>query len=74
MATTEILTVTTQFTPLDLLLWRRFRSEATGRVERTIALNPGVCESVFLPIGSQVTVEIPDPTAAPVLPVVPLWS
>jgi hypothetical protein len=50
-----------EFTPLDLLLHRRFRSEAPGRVERTIDLNRGICDHAFLPVGTKVTVEIPDP-------------
>lgn len=73
--TTEVLTVSEDYLPLDLLLWRRFRSEAVGRVERTIGLNRGICEHVFLPVGSQVIVEIPDAAVrAPAVRVSRLWD
>lgn len=70
---TETITVATDFTPLDLLLWRRFRSEAPGRVERTIELNRHICDFIFLPIGTVVTVELPEPRTVS-LPKVQLWS
>lgn len=69
----EVLTVTQDFVTVDLLLFRRFRSEAVGRVERVIDLNRGICEFVYLPIGMQVLVDIPD-KSPPILPVVNVWS
>lgn len=73
MATLETLTVDQDYTPLDLLLWRRFRSEELGRVERTIELNRHICDHVYLPVGTVVTIEIPDPKPIK-RPVVNLWT
>lgn len=69
----ESLTVTADDTTLDFLLWARFRSEAPGRVERTIALNRGICAGVILPVGTVVLVEIPD-ALPPARPAVRLWD
>lgn len=66
--TRETLTVMREQTPLDLLLWRRFRREVPGLVERTLALNPGLAGAgVMLPIGAKVVVDLPQaqPAAAP---------
>lgn len=72
--TTEVLTVEQDFTTLDLLVWRRFPGEATGRIERIMDRNPHVCDFVYLPIGTLVTVELPDPRAITRLPKVQLWE
>ncbi len=72
--TAEVLTVTTEFTPLDLLLFRRFRSEVPGRVGRTIDLNRGICDHAFLPVGTRVIVEIPEPPAATAPRLLNLWE
>lgn len=70
----ETLTVEAEFTTLDLLLWRRFRSEVSGRVERTIALNPGICREVYLPVGTIVRVDIPVQPVTITRPTVRLWE
>ena len=51
---TEILTCESALTPLDLLLWRRFRAEPDLRVESVLGLNPGLAETLFLKIGQKV--------------------
>jgi phage tail protein X len=61
MATETLPPVTTPFVPLDLLLYRRFGREIEGLVERTLSINPGLAEHAFLPIGTRVVVEIPEP-------------
>lgn len=62
MATTESLTVTSEWTTLDLLLWRRFRREVPGLVEDALSRNPGLARlGSFLPVGLSVTVAVPDP-------------
>ncbi len=62
--TTETLTVTTERTPLDLLLFRRFRREVPGLVEAVLALNPGLAaRGPYLPLGAQILVEIPAPAS-----------
>ncbi|MCW2318307.1 P2-like prophage tail protein X [Rhodoblastus acidophilus] len=57
---TEILTFNGS-TPLDLLLWRRYRRDIVGLVEQTLVANPhlaglGVCP----PRGTKVLVTIPE--------------
>ena len=60
----ETLTVTAEQTPLDLLLWWRFRREVPGLVEDTLRRNPGLAATgVFLPVGMTITVQTPAPEA-----------
>lgn len=60
--TIETLKVTTERTPLDLLLWRHYRREVPGLVERTLLRNPGLARlGAFLPVGATVAVETPAP-------------
>ncbi|MFM9860667.1 phage tail protein [Pseudoxanthobacter sp. M-2] len=62
----EILIVTDEWTPLDLLLFRRFREEVPGRVEAALDSNPGLSASgVFLPLGATVVVDVPVPVKGP---------
>ena len=63
---TEILTIPNDRTPLDLLLWRRFRREVPGLVEQTLMLpaNYGLADlGPFPPPGTKITVAIPAPAA-----------
>ncbi|ATQ67834.1 MULTISPECIES: tail protein X [Methylosinus] len=56
----DTLTVETDHTTLDLLLWRRYRREAKGLVEDTLARNPGLAAlGSILPIGTVVQVQAP---------------
>ena len=70
---TETLTVLTEQCPLDLLLWRRFKRDIPGLVEKTYALNPDlVFDNEFLKLGRKVIVPTPEPepkgrAAAPVI-------
>ena len=58
----ETLTVTTEQTTLDLLLWRRFRREVPGLVEDTLRRNPGLARiGVLLPVGMTIDVQTPAP-------------
>ena len=62
----EILTVVDEWTTLDLLLFRRFREEVPGRVEAALDGNPGLSAAcVFLPLGAQVTIDVPVPVKGP---------
>ena len=69
----ETLVVDQEFVTLDLALWRRFRTEAAGRVERHIGLNPHVCDHIFLPVGTILTIELPRASPA-AIPVISLWA
>jgi phage tail protein X len=66
VVTTEILIVANDApTPLDLLLFRRFRQDLPGLVERTLLLNPGLADlGPLLPRGARVLVEPPAPVSA----------
>ena len=71
----EILTVQADFTALDALLFRRYRREVPGLVERTYDLNPGLADfGPWLPVGAKIIVEPPEPTPARARPVVSLYD
>ena len=62
---TETLTVTADLTPLDLLLWRRFKVETPGLLESTLDAQPGLAAlGTYLPVGTRVKVEVPSPSAS----------
>lgn len=72
---TETLTFQTDDTPLDLLLWRRYRREVPGLVESALDTNYGLAAfGVEPPRGTAVTVEIPKPTATVSRPLVRLFD
>jgi len=62
----EVLTVTDEWTTLDLLLFRRFREEVPGRVEAALDGNPGVAAGgLVLPLGTRVVIDVPVPVKGP---------
>lgn len=75
--TIEALTVTSEFTTIDLLLWRRFRREVSGLVEDTLRRNPGLArKGIFLPVGTQLLVQTPPPppSGRAAVPVISLYD
>lgn len=59
---TETLTFPDDRTPLDKLLWLRFRREIPGLVEQTLAANPGLAGlGACPPRGTKVVVTLPAP-------------
>jgi phage tail protein X len=65
---TETLAFQNDFTPLDLLLYRRYRMEVPGLVEATLALNPGLADlGAFPPRGTAIIVTTPTPAAKKVV-------
>lgn len=76
MAHVETLTVTDAPTPLDLLLYRRFRAGYADLVEATLDANPGLAAlGPALPIGTEVTVTVPDrPAPAAGGKTISLWD
>lgn len=59
---TETLTFPNDETPLDKLLWRRFKREVPGLVEEVLASNPGLAAlGAFPPRGTKVVVTLPAP-------------
>jgi len=54
--------VSNPFTPLDLLLYRHFGREVPGLVEKTYDMNRDLADKgPYLPIGTVVRVEVPEP-------------
>ncbi len=71
----ETLTIPNDQTPVDLLLWRRFRREVPGLVEQTLAQNAGLADlGPFPPAGTKVVVTVPTPQAAVMKPVISLFD
>ena len=71
----ETLIVPNDQTPVDLLLWRRFRREVPGLVEQTLAHNPGLADlGPFPPAGTTVVVTAPSPQDAAAKPVISLFD
>lgn len=72
---TETLVVTTDRTPLDLLLFRRFKREVPGLVEATLATNPGLAAlGPYLPVGTVVVTPVPAAASAATRPLVSLYD
>ncbi len=72
--TIETLIVKEDFTTLDLLLWRRFGREIRGATDSTLAINQDLAElGPYLPVGTEVDIEIPQVKAEPVVKIVRLW-
>ena len=58
----DTLVVETDFTTLDLLLWRHYKREVSGLFEDTLRRNQNLARlGVFLPIGTKVKVNAPAP-------------
>lgn len=58
----DLVTVGSDYTPADLILWRRYRNRAPGMIERLLDDNPHLAKahrwSPFLPVGTQVRIPI----------------
>ncbi|MFC2252512.1 tail protein X [Labrys portucalensis] len=71
----ETLTVSAQYTPLDLLIWRRFRDGSAGMVEVAFDGNAGLADAgPFLPVGTEVQVDLPEVRRNKPRPLVRLWD
>lgn len=76
MTATETVVVKDDAMTLDLLVWRRFKHQKPGLVERTLSLNPGLADmGVHIPVGTKVILPVEAPGTAPAQrPVVRLWD
>lgn len=77
MTTTyETIIVADDALPLDLLVWRRFRTRTPKLVERILALNHGLSDlGQFIPVGTEVVLPIDASDKRPAQkPVVRLWG
>lgn len=60
---------------IDNILWRRFRRQTPGLVEKTLDLNPGLAGmGAFIPHGTLVLLPIEAPSKTRVVPVIKLWD
>lgn len=68
--------VRSEFTPIDLLLFRYYRREVPGLVEDTLGRNTGLADHVYLPVGTVVAVDRPDPDVGrrAAIPVIQLYE
>lgn len=63
--TTETLIVTSDFSTVASMVWRRFKAPMLGVVEDAYERNPGLCElGPILPLGTQFVIRVPIQTAA----------
>lgn len=59
---TETVVVKGEAITLSLLVWRRFKKQSTGFVERVLDLNPGLADlGPFIPVGTAVLFPIEAP-------------
>jgi phage tail protein X len=73
-AAIEIFTVESD-TPLDLILWRRYRRRIDGLFEQVLSLNPGLAaQGNLVARGTMITIPIQSPQAPARLPLVRLWG
>ncbi len=58
----DLVTVGSEFTTADLIVWRRYRIRAPGILEKMLDVNPHLSHihrtTPFLPVGTQVRVPI----------------
>lgn len=73
---TETIVVRGDAIPLDLLIWRRFKTATPGLVERALALNPGLADlGVMIPVGTSVLIPVDAPDDKPAKrPLVRMWD
>lgn len=70
--TTE--TVAIEFLTLSQLIWRKFKRQPAGYIERVLDLNQGISTSVYLPVGTVVILPLDLPTDFEEPEVVRLWD
>lgn len=60
---------------LSLIVWRLFKRQPDGYVERVLKLNPGLADlGVILPVGTRLVLPLDEQSAAPKRAVVRLWG
>jgi phage tail protein X len=71
---TMSITVRGEGITLSLLVWRQMKAQPVGFVESVLALNSGLAEAAFLPVGTVVKfpLAVPGASAPPVT--VRLWD
>jgi phage tail protein X len=60
---------------LDNIIWRRYRRQTPGLLERTLDINPGLAAlGPFIPHGTVILLPIEPAQATRVVPVIKLWD
>ena len=58
----EFVTVQSDYITVDVVIWRRYRTQAPGILEMTLDINPHLAKlhrtSPFLPVGTQLRIPI----------------
>lgn len=58
--TIEIVEVKIEGITLSNAIWRKYRRQPRGYIEKVLALNPGLSEHVFLPVGLKIQFPVED--------------
>lgn len=62
IASYDLITVSSAYVTIDLIVWQRYRMRTRGLVELTMDVNPHLAKlhkfSPFLPVGTQVRIPI----------------
>ena len=60
--------------PIDLIIWRRYRTQTLGLVEATLTLNPGLADlTPLIPRGTTINIPIDQPATPAQVAIVRLW-
>lgn len=75
MSNTIIATVKGENVTLARLIWQHLGMQPVGYLEKVLAANRGLADSVFLPIGTEVTLSVEDASeASEAETVIRLWD
>lgn len=76
MSAVDVVTVQTEGTTLAKLVWRKFKRQPPGLVERILMADPALGDlGPFLPVGTVVTIPVDDEARqGTAKPVISLWD
>jgi phage tail protein X len=76
MSTAPTITEVVQIEGLRLsqVIWRRFKRQPVGYIERVLGINPGISANIDIPVGTRVKLPLDLPTEALEPDVVRLWD
>lgn len=74
--TIEIVEIKIEGITLSNAIWRKYRRQPAGFIEKVLALNPGLSERIFIPVGTKIKFPVEDVvnTAVATPNVVRLWD
>ena len=60
---------------LSQLVWKKFRAQPIGFIEKVFALNPGLADNEFVPVGTEISFPLDEVGSKPAdTKVVRLWD